>query len=43
MKRILITLEDKEFQIINKVKEHNKHTWEQVLWAYADAYKEVKK
>jgi len=37
MKRILIVLDFKE---INKVKEFNNHTWEQALYAYADAYKE---
>lgn len=40
MKRILILLEDADFEEINKVKEYNEHTWEQVLFAYADAYKE---
>jgi hypothetical protein len=40
MKRILIVLEDKDFKEINKVKEFNNHTWEQALYAYADAYEE---
>lgn len=40
MKRILVVLEDKVFDEINKVKEQNEHTWEQALLAYADAYKE---
>ena len=39
MKKILIILEEKDFKHINKVKKYNKHTWEQVLFAYADAYK----
>jgi len=39
MKRIMIALEDSEYKQINKVKKYNEHTWEQVLFAYADAYK----
>ena len=31
-------VEDEEFKRINKVKEANNHTWEQALFAYADAY-----
>ena len=40
MKRVLVILTEEEFKIINKVKEQNGHTWEQVLWAYADTFKE---
>jgi hypothetical protein len=39
MKTIQIHIDDKDFKMINKVKEYNGHTWEQVLFAYADAYK----
>jgi len=42
MKRILIVVEDDDFKQINKVKEHNGHTWEQALFAYAAAYKKEK-
>lgn len=38
MKRILIVLDEATYKQINKVKKYNKHTWEQCLLAYADAY-----
>ena len=39
MKRILIVLEEKEYNKIKKVKKYNHHTWHQVLNAYVDTYK----
>jgi hypothetical protein len=39
MKTVHIHMDNEEYEAIAKVKKQNKHTWEQVLWAYADAYK----
>lgn len=39
MKRILIVLEDKSYKYLKKIKDKNKHTWEQCLYVYADTYK----
>ena len=39
MKRVLIVLDERTFKAISKVKKYNKHTWEQALLCYADAYK----
>jgi hypothetical protein len=41
MKRILIILDDADYKHINKIKKLNNHTWEQALFAYADAYAEL--
>lgn len=39
MKRILIVLDKPTYDEINEVKKFNRHTWEECLIAYADAYK----
>jgi len=41
MKRIMIVLDESSYKQINKVKKLNKHTWEECLFAYADAYAEL--
>ena len=42
MKRILIVVDEANFEYLKKVKDHNGHTWEQCLNAYADMYKDEK-
>ena len=40
MKRILIVVDEANFDYLKKIKDKNNHTWEQCLYAYADMYNE---